>query len=77
MNESKHILTSKIFIAAIVTIIANIAVAVARKYGYDLSVTPETQSSLTVIVMGFIAYFRTLPAKPVHFKKKDKNESNQ
>lgn len=70
MPDSKFILFSKIFVSSLITVVASIAMAVMRHYGFDVIISPEMQSNLTVLVIAWIAWLRTRPTVPLHIKGK-------
>ena len=69
MTESKHVLTSKIFMGGAIGLLANLITSLARHYGYDVVISSEVQLHLNTVVLGLIAYWRNRPTKALHVKK--------
>ena len=77
MPESKHILTSKIFISAAVGLLASMAMSILRQRGIDVIITADIQIHITTVLMGLIAFWRTGQTKSLYIKKaKDNANTN-
>lgn len=70
MPETKHVLTSKIFIGSSVGLVASIAMPIMRSYGYDVVITPAMQTHGTTIILAAVMWWRTRTVKPLHIRKK-------
>ena len=67
MSESKHILTSKSFLTALVTIASGIVMMV-----YNVNISPDMQAGAVVVLGALIGYLRSITDKPVHIVKPKK-----
>ena len=69
MTESKHVLTSKLFLTGLVTLLSGIAMAIAGHYGITLDINPTIQGGLVTVIGGLVMYWRKRPTKALHVKK--------
>ena len=72
MTESKNILTSKIFMSALIGLASSVAMYLGRIHGYDVVISLEVQSYSTTVILGLITVWRPMKAVPLHFKRPKK-----
>ena len=69
MTESKHVLTSKIFLTGLVTVLSGLAMIIADHYGVSLDISLTMQGGIVTVLGGLVAYWRKRPTKALHVKK--------
>ena len=69
MIESKHVLTSKIFLTGLVTVLSGLAMMIADHYGVSLDISLTMQGGIVTVLGGLVAYWRNRPTKALHVKK--------
>ena len=69
MNDSKHFITSKIFVSSCVGLICTVVMAALRHYGYEVAIDAETQLNITGVLLVLIGYWRTRETKPLRVKR--------
>ena len=75
MTESKHVLTSKIFLTGLVTVLSGLAMIIADHYGVSLDISLTMQGGIVTVLGGLVAYWRKRPTKALHVKKSKVIES--
>ena len=67
-TETKHFLTSKIFISSCVGLVSTIVMGVLRAKGYNVIIGADAQLYATGVLMGLIGYWRTRETKRLRAK---------
>ena len=76
MPESKHVLTSKLFLTGAVTVVSGIIMMAFDQFGVNIDISLTLQGGIVTVVGSLVAWWRTRPTKPVYIVKQKVRSSD-